>query len=72
MRHPLIIESVKEPKKYDQDVVLVLDDFLDGSASGPAMPEDAMKQLIANGDRMARKDGCDMMCAPHILPLPSR
>jgi FtsP/CotA-like multicopper oxidase with cupredoxin domain len=47
----LIIESAKEPKNYDQDVVLVLDDLLDGSAGGPATPEEAMKQLVASGDQ---------------------
>ncbi len=46
---PLIIESAKEPKNYDHDFVLVLDDWLDGM---PATPEVAMQKLIAGGDRM--------------------
>ena len=46
---PLIIESIHEPKNYDQDITLVLDDWLDGM---PGTPEDAMKKLITGGDRM--------------------
>src|SRR5882724_11823561 len=46
---PLIVESAHEPHTYDQDVVLVLDDWLDGM---PGTPEDAMRQLIAGGDKM--------------------
>lgn len=46
---PLIIESAHEQKNYDQDITLVLDDWLDGM---PGTPEDAMKKLIAGGDRM--------------------
>ena len=46
---PLIIESTHEQKNYDQDITLVLDDWLDGM---PGTPEDALKKLIASGDRM--------------------
>ena len=46
---PLIIESAHEQKDYDQDITLLLDDWLDGM---PGTPEDAMKKLIAGGDRM--------------------
>ena len=45
----LIIESAEEQKNYDQDVALVLDDWLDGM---PGTPDDAMKKLIAGGDKM--------------------
>lgn len=48
---PLIIEPAKETMKYDQEFVLVLDDWLDG-LPGIGTPEKAMKQLIAGGDRM--------------------
>jgi FtsP/CotA-like multicopper oxidase with cupredoxin domain len=47
---PLIVESAHEPQNYDQDVVLVLDDWLDGL---PGTPDDAMKKLMANGDNMS-------------------
>jgi FtsP/CotA-like multicopper oxidase with cupredoxin domain len=46
---PLIIESAHEPKNYDQDIALVLDDWLDGM---PGTPDYAMKKLIAGGDTM--------------------
>lgn len=46
---PLIIEPTHETLKYDRDFVLILDDWLDGM---PGNPEDAMKQLMVNGDRM--------------------
>jgi FtsP/CotA-like multicopper oxidase with cupredoxin domain len=51
---PFIIESAKEVKNYDDEFVLVLDDWLDGM---PGTPEDAMKQLIAGGDRMGGMNG---------------
>lgn len=64
---PLIIESAKEAKHYDQDVVLVLDDFLDGLMGGPATPEDAMKQLIASGDGMSNMNGMMSQVPPDLL-----
>jgi len=51
---PLIIDSTTEAKNYDHDFVLVLDDWLDGM---PGTPEDAMKRLIAGGDRMGSMGG---------------
>ena len=63
---PLIIEPTKETQHYDQDFVLVLDDWLDGM---PGTPEDAMKQLIAGGDRMDNMNGGmgNMQVAPDII-----
>lgn len=51
---PLVIDPAKPAMNYDQDYVLVLDDWLDGL---PGTPEDTMKQLIANGDRMGGMGG---------------
>ena len=45
----LIIDPTHERMSYDQDYVLVLDDWLDGL---PGTPDDAMRKLIAGGDRM--------------------
>jgi FtsP/CotA-like multicopper oxidase with cupredoxin domain len=59
----LIIESAREQKNYDQDVALVLDDWLDGM---PGTPDDAMKKLIAGGDRM--KMGAMGMSAMNLPP----
>ncbi len=50
----LIVDSTKEAMNYDHDFVVVLDDWLDGM---PGTPEDAMKQLIAGGDRMGGMGG---------------
>jgi FtsP/CotA-like multicopper oxidase with cupredoxin domain len=60
---PLIIEAANEQKNYDQDVALVLDDWLDGM---PGTPDDAMKKLIAGGDRM--KMGSMGMSAMNMPP----
>jgi len=46
---PLIILPTNQTLEYARELVVVLDDWLDGM---PGTPEDAMKQLIANGDRM--------------------
>ena len=51
---PLIIDPTHETMSYDQEYVLFLDDWLDGL---PGTPEDAMKKLIANGDRMGGMGG---------------
>ena len=47
---PLIVDAARETLAYDQDITLLLDDWLDGM---PATPDDALKQLIANGDQMS-------------------
>src|SRR6266700_3949454 len=51
---PLIIEPTRETLSYDREFVLVLDDWLDGL---PGTPEDAMKQLMANGTMMGGMNG---------------
>ncbi|GHO84075.1 multicopper oxidase family protein [Dictyobacter formicarum] len=56
---PLIVEDPQEAKNYDQDVVLVLDDWLDGIPGGPGSPSAALKQLIAGGDTMPGMNGID-------------
>jgi FtsP/CotA-like multicopper oxidase with cupredoxin domain len=53
---PLIIDAAKETNNYDHDFVLVLDDWLVGFP-GPGTPENALKQLIAGGDRMMSSMG---------------
>lgn len=50
----LIIDPTRESMSYDQDYVLVLDDWLDGL---PGTPDAAMQKLIANGDRMGGMSG---------------
>src|SRR2546426_1471612 len=57
---PLIVEDPTEAKAYDQDVVLVLDDWLDGVRGGPGNPEAELKQLIAGGDNMSGMNGMNM------------
>jgi FtsP/CotA-like multicopper oxidase with cupredoxin domain len=51
---PLIIDPTHETMSYDQDFVLLLDDWLDGL---PGTPDDAMQKLIAGGDQMGRMGG---------------
>ena len=51
---PLIIDPTHESMSYDQDYTLVLDDWLDGL---PGTPDNAMKKLIAGGDRMGGMSG---------------
>ncbi len=51
---PLIIEPTRETISYDQEFVLLLDDWLDGL---PGTPENAMQKLIASGDRMSGMGG---------------
>ncbi len=65
----LIIDSATEAKNYDHDFVLVLDDWLDGM---PGTPEDAMKRLIAGGDRMGGMSGGNMggMSGMNSMPMP--
>lgn len=66
---PLIIESAHEPKNYDQDITLVLDDWLDGM---PGTPEEAMKKLIAGGDRMHMgRMGMSAMSVPPDIIYPT-
>lgn len=60
---PLIVDPAHETQHYDQDLTLVLDDWLDGM---PGTPEDAMKKLIAGGDRMMM--GMSGMAAANIPP----
>lgn len=55
---PLIIDPTHETMSYDQEYVLVLDDWLD---SLPGTPENAMQKLIANGDRMGSMGGSEGM-----------
>lgn len=55
---PLIIDPTRETMSYDQDFVLVLDDWLDGL---PGTPDDAMQKLIANGDTMGGMGGSSGM-----------
>lgn len=64
---PLIVDSAKDPKNYDHDFALVLDDWLDGL---PGTPEDAMKKLIAGGDRMnmGSMNGMGNMPAKEVPP----
>lgn len=54
---PLIVEPTRETLSYDRESVLVFDDWLDGL---PGTPGDAMKQLIADGDRMGMGSGGGM------------
>jgi Putative multicopper oxidases len=58
---PLVIEERHPANKYDQDVVLVLDDWLDGVPGGPGNPEAELKQLIAGGDNMPGMGGMGNM-----------
>lgn len=58
---PLVIEERHPAHKYDQDVVLVLDDWLDGVPGGPGNPEAELKQLIAGGDNMSGMGGMGNM-----------
>jgi multicopper oxidase len=58
---PLIVDDPKEPGQYDQDVVLMLDDWLDGVPGGPGSPEAELKRLIAQGDRMPGMNGTNGM-----------
>jgi FtsP/CotA-like multicopper oxidase with cupredoxin domain len=51
---PLIVEPAHESLSYDQEVVLVLDDWLDGM---PGTPDQALQQLIARGDTMGAMSG---------------
>jgi FtsP/CotA-like multicopper oxidase with cupredoxin domain len=46
---PLIVEPTQESLSYDQEFVLVLDDWLDGM---PGTPDQALQQLIAHGEQM--------------------
>ena len=62
---PLIVESANEPLSYDQDIVLLLDDWLDGISGSP---DDALKQLIANGDQMGGMGGMGGMGDTQNIP----
>jgi multicopper oxidase len=64
----LIVESTKEAKDYDQDVTLVLDDWLDGM---PGTPDDALKKLIASGDRMMMGMGTSLLNIPPDITYPT-
>jgi FtsP/CotA-like multicopper oxidase with cupredoxin domain len=52
---PLIVEDPRETKNYDQDVVLVLDDWLDGVPGGPGTPDAEYQKLVVAGKSMAGK-----------------
>jgi multicopper oxidase len=67
---PLIVNDPKEPKKYDQDVVLMLDDWLDGVPGGPGTPEAELKQLIAGGDHMPGMNGMNMGSQNSAMQVP--
>ncbi len=62
---PLIIEPKRETLNYDNDFVVVFDDWLDGM---PGTPEDAMKQLIKKGDSMGSMMGMGGMGASQVPP----
>lgn len=62
---PLIIQPKREMLNYDNDFVVVFDDWLDGM---PGTPEDAMKQLIKKGDRMGSMMGMGGMGASQMPP----
>jgi FtsP/CotA-like multicopper oxidase with cupredoxin domain/serine/threonine protein kinase len=62
---PLIIQPKRETMRYDNDFVVVLDDWLDGM---PGTPEDAMKQLIKKGDPMGSMMGMGGMGAAQVPP----
>jgi FtsP/CotA-like multicopper oxidase with cupredoxin domain len=64
---PLIIESAREAKNYDQDYVLLLDDWLDGLQG---TPEDAMKRLTASGDHMGHMGHASQMGVPPDIIYP--
>ncbi len=66
----LIVDASHETTTYDQEFVLVLDDWLDGM---PGTPEDQMQQLQANGNRMGgmrgmgRGSGNTQEIAPDVI-----
>ena len=62
----LIVDSTKESINYDHDFAVVLDDWLDGM---PGTPEDAMKQLIAGGDRMGGMGGMGGMGNGNMMSM---
>ena len=62
---PLIIQPKRETLNYDNEFVVVLDDWLDGM---PGTPEDAMQQLIKKGDRMGSMTGMGGMGAAQVPP----
>lgn len=51
---PLIVEPTHESLSYDQEFVLVLDDWLDGMSG---TPDQALQQLVARGDQMNTMSG---------------
>lgn len=66
---PLIIDPVRETQPSSQEMTLILDDWLDGMTG---TPDDAMKQLIAMGDRMTGgMSGMPMGPTPPDLLYPS-
>ena len=62
---PLIIQPKRETLTYDNEFVVVLDDWLDGM---PGTPEDAMKQLIKKGDPMSSMMSMGGMGAAQVPP----
>jgi FtsP/CotA-like multicopper oxidase with cupredoxin domain len=66
----LIVEASHETMTYDQEFVLVLDDWLDGI---PGTPEDQMRQLQESGNRMGgmrgmgRGSGSTQEIAPDVI-----
>ena len=49
----LIVEAKDEPLDYDREIVLVLDDWLDGIAG---TPDAKLKSLLAHGMQMPGMD----------------
>lgn len=58
---PLIVDDPKEPKNYDQDITLVLDDWLDGVPGGPGTPDAEYQKLVAAGKSMSGMSGMSGM-----------
>jgi len=58
---PLIVDDPKEPKNYDQDIVLVLDDWLDGIPGSPGTPDAELQQLITAGKSTSGMSGMSGM-----------
>jgi FtsP/CotA-like multicopper oxidase with cupredoxin domain len=61
----LIIDPTRETMSYDQDFVLLLDDWLDDLLG---TPDDAIQKLIASGDRMGGSGGMGGMSSNAVPP----
>ncbi|HTK11221.1 MAG TPA: multicopper oxidase family protein [Ktedonobacteraceae bacterium] len=64
----LIVDDPGEQKNYDQDVVLMLDDWLDGVPGGPGNPSAELKQLSAGGDHMLGMNMDNQLIASVQMP----